>query len=183
MQIGYTGQLLAREAVRRGLRPVLAGRNGPAVQALADELQLEYRLFGLDDAAALAAELSAARLVMHCAGPFSATSAPMIEACLASGAHYLDITGEISVFEHAWQQAERAHKADVVLCPGTGFDVVPTDCLAASLANILPAAAELTLAFEAGGGLSRGTARTSVEGLAKGGCVRKDRCIKIVPLG
>lgn len=180
---GYTGQLLAREAARRGLRPVLAGRNHAAVHALADELQLESRIFGLDDGPALVAELAGMRLVMHCAGPFSATSAPMLEACLASGAHYLDITGEISVFEHAWQQSERARKADVVLCPGTGFDVVPTDCLAASLANILPAAAELTLAFEAGGGLSRGTARTSLEGLAKGGCVRRDGEMKSVPLG
>jgi short subunit dehydrogenase-like uncharacterized protein len=180
---GYTGELIAREAVSRGLRPVLAGRNGPAVQALATELQLEHRVFSLDDAGALAAGLAGMQLVMHCAGPFSATSAPMLEACLASGAHYLDITGEISVFEHAWQQSERARKADVVLCPGTGFDVVPTDCLAASLAGILPAAVELTLAFEAGGGLSPGTARTSVEALASGGCVRKDGVLKTVPLG
>ena len=178
---GYTGELTAREAVRRGMQPVLAGRNGPAVEALAQELGLSSRIFDLSqmDAESLA-DLS---LVLHCAGPFSETSAPMLEACLAAGVHYLDITGEISVFKHAWEQHERACKADIVVCPGVGFAVVPTDCLAASLVQALPAATHLTLAFEAGGGPSRGTAKTGVEGLGRGGMIRRDGELVTVPLG
>ena len=96
---GYTGELIAREALRRGLRPMLAGRDAAAIAALASELGLPGRTLGLDDPAALADALAGCRAVLHCAGPFSATAAPMISACLAAGVHYLDITGEIDVFE------------------------------------------------------------------------------------
>ncbi|MEJ8566613.1 saccharopine dehydrogenase family protein [Elongatibacter sediminis] len=179
---GYTGQLTAREAVRRGLRPILAGRNEAAVSRLAEELDLSHAVFDLDDAAAVRRELHGLRLVLHCAGPFSATSQPMIEACLAEGVHYLDITGEISVFENAHRQNDEARRADIVLIPGVGFDVVPSDCLAATLVRALPAATRLTLAFEAGGGPSPGTAKTSVEGLGRGGTVRRDGQLIRVPL-
>ncbi|NNK32531.1 MAG: NAD(P)H-binding protein [Xanthomonadales bacterium] len=180
---GYTGRLTAEEAVRRGLRPVLAGRNGPQVTELADRLGLESRVFGLDDIAEVIAGIDGQRLVLHCAGPFSVTSQAMIEACLAAHAHYLDITGEISVFENAHRQADAARRADVVLIPGTGFDVVPSDCLAAKLVEALPAATRLQLAFEASGGPSPGTAKTSVEGLGQGGRVRRDGQMVRVPLG
>lgn len=179
---GYTGRLTAHEAVRRGLRPVLAGRNREALTALGAELHLPVEVFPLDDAAVVAERLRGHRLVLHCAGPFSATSQPMIEGCLQAGAHYLDITGEISVFENAHRQAELAERADIVLIPGVGFDVVPSDCLAASLVRALPAATELSLAFEAAGGPSPGTAKTSVEGLARGGAVRRDGRLERVPL-
>jgi hypothetical protein len=112
-------------------------------------------------------------LVLHCAGPFSATARPMIEACLDSGAHYLDITGEIAVFELAHSLDARARHAGVLLCPGVGFDVVPTDCLAATLKPALPDADRLALGFDSRGGMSPGTARTSVEGLASGGRARR----------
>lgn len=177
---GYTGRLVATEAVRRGQAPVLAGRNRPAVEALARELGLESRIFDLEGD--LAARLDGMDLVLHCAGPFRNTSAPMVEACLSAGVHYLDITGEIDVFRHAWAQDERARQADVLLCPGAGFDVVPTDCLAATLVEALPAATSLVLAFEAGGGPSRGTARTSLQYLGEGGRVRKDGELVTVPM-
>jgi short subunit dehydrogenase-like uncharacterized protein len=180
---GYTGRLAAAEAVRRGLQPVLAGRDPEAIEALAGALGLPHRVFGLDEPQAVRQALQGMRLVLHCAGPFSATSQPMIEGCLAEGAHYLDITGEISVFENAWKQSEAASRADIVLCPGVGFDVVPTDCLAASLVEALPSATSLVLAFEPGGGMSRGTAKTSVEGMAKGGCIRQGGELRRVPLG
>jgi len=179
---GYTGELVAREAVSRGLRPTLAGRNAARIDALAAELGLEARCFALDDPGAIRGALAGHRLVLHCAGPFSVTSEPMLGACLDTGVHYLDITGEISVFEFAHQQADAARRADVVLAPGVGFDVVPSDCLAASLVEALPAATRLLLAFEAGGGLSPGTAKTSIEGLAQGGRIRRDGRLETVPL-
>jgi short subunit dehydrogenase-like uncharacterized protein len=179
---GYTGKLMAAEAVKRGLRPLLAGRNRAALEALAAELDLPVRVFGLTDPEQTRQGLDGMKLVLHCAGPFSATSQPMIDACVAAGVHYLDITGEISVFENAYSQSDRARHSDVVLIPGVGFDVVPTDCLAASLVNELPAATELELAFESAGGMSPGTAKTSVEGLASGGCIRRDGALLRVPL-
>lgn len=179
---GYTGKLMAEEAVRRGMKPVLAGRKAEAIAPLAEKLGLPMRAFALDDAKALREGLRGMTLVEHCAGPFSATSAPMIEACLEVGVHYLDITGEIDVFAHGHAQHERAKKAGIVVLPGSGFDVVPTDCLAAMLKRELPTANALVLAFDAGGGPSPGTAKTGVEGLGKGGRARIDGKMTRVPL-
>jgi len=179
---GYTGRLMAAEAGRRGLTPVLAGRDEAAVGAMAESLGLKYRIFSLDDPQVLREAIHGERLVLHCAGPFSVTAEPMIEACLAEGVHYLDITGEIDVFGFAHGKTEVARRADVVLIPGVGFDVVPTDCLAASVVEALPAATELKLAIEMTGGISPGTAKTSIEGFRNGGRVRRDGKLKNVPL-
>lgn len=169
---GYTGELIAREAVRSGRVPVLAGRNAAAVGRLAQELGCEARVAGLDDPAALRNLLSGIDAVLHCAGPFSVTAPPMIRACLDARVHYLDITGEIDVFEAARSLDEEARRAGVVLCPGVGFDVVPTDCLAAALGEALPDATHLALGFDSRSGLSRGTARTTIEGIGRGGRIR-----------
>src|SRR3954464_6707035 len=163
---GYTGELIAELAVRRGQRPLLAGRSAAKVAPLAERLGLEHRAFGLEDAA-----LEGVDLVVHCAGPFSAAARPMVDACLESGTHYVDITGEIDVFEAVAARDEEAKAAGVVLLPGAGFDVVPTDCVAAMLKAALPGATHLDLAFAAGGGMSPGTSKTSVEGSASGGRV------------
>lgn len=174
---GYTGELIAREAVRRGERPILAGRDAAKLEPLARELGCEVRVFGID-----AIDLRDVSLVLHCAGPFSHTSAPMVSACLAAKAHYLDITGEIAVFESVFRRHDEAVRAGVTLLPGAGFDVVPTDCLAAMLARRLPDATELWLAFyPEGGSVSRGTMKTMLENIAQGGAVRRDGQIVRVP--
>lgn len=177
---GYTAELVAREAVRTGLRPALAARRPDAARALASELGLELVALSLDDPAALASALARYAVVLHCAGPFARTSRPMADACLASGAHYLDITGEVEVFESLARRDAEAKARGVMLLPGTGFDVVPSDCLAAHLASRLPGAKHLALAFLGTGGVSHGTATTIVENLAKGGVVRRDG--KLVPV-
>lgn len=179
---GYTGKLVVEEAVRRGLRPVLAGRNAAALEAIAQPHGLPVRAFALDNGAAVRTGLNGIGLVLHCAGPFSATSGPMLEACLDVGAHYLDITGEIDVFAACHARDAEAKARGVVVLPGAGFDVVPTDCLAAMLKRELPSATSLVLAFEAGGGPSPGTALTSVEGLGKGGRARIGGELRRVPL-
>ena len=179
---GYTGELIAREAVRQGLKPTLAGRNKAKVAALAQELGLDYKAFGLDNVNAISEQLQGFKLVMHCAGPFSATSKPMMEACIKAGAHYLDITGDIAVFELAQSLNSQAEKADIVLCPGVGFDVIPTDCVAAALKEALPDATHLALGFDSRTGFSPGTAKTSTEGMAEGGKIRKNGKITTVPL-
>jgi len=179
---GYTGRLILNEAKKRNMTPILAGRNKDVIEEIATETGFESRVFELDDEQAVKQALDGVSVVLHCAGPFSATSQPMVEACVANGCHYLDITGEISVFANAHRQSDEARRADVVLMPGVGFDVVPTDCLAARLVEKLPAATTMQLAFESSGGLSPGTAKTSVEGLAGGGCVREDGKLKWVPL-
>lgn len=180
---GYTGQLVAEEALRQGMLPVLAGRDPAKVEALGSRLGLPTRVFDLHDPAHIAERLDGIDVVAHCAGPFSATSTPMIQACLASGTHYLDITGEITVFALAHAQDAAAQRAGIVICPGAGFDVIPTDCLAACLKAALPDATHLALGFDSDSGLSPGTAKTSIEALAMGGQVRENGRLRPVPLG
>jgi short subunit dehydrogenase-like uncharacterized protein len=169
---GYTGELIARAAASRGLRPVLVGRTETAVARLATELGCEYRVASLDDPGALDRALQGATVTLHCAGPFSATSAPMVEACLRQRSHYLDITGEIDVLEAVHARDAAARQAGVVLCPATGFDVVPTDCIAARIKQELPDATYLALGFASTGRPSRGTLKTSIENLSRGGRIR-----------
>ena len=176
---GYTGRLAADLAAETGLRPILAGRTEGNVRPLAEALGCPHRVFDLADAAD---HLDGVDVVLHCAGPFSATSAPMLDACIATGTHYLDITGEIAVFEAVFARHDALVAAGVVAIPGVGFDVVPTDAMAAKLAKALPSATHLELAFAGlGGGLTQGTAKTAVEGLPMGGAARIDGVITKVP--
>lgn len=179
---GYTGALIAEEAARRGLKPILGGRNRDALEALAQRLKLTRRVFELRDGTEIARNLEGVDVVLNCAGPFAYTCVPLLEACLAHKAHYLDITGEIDVFELCHHAHKRARHQGIVVAPGVGFDVVPTDSVAAMLKQRLPDANQLVLAFEAGGGPSPGTTRTSVAGLARGGRVRRNGELVDVPL-
>jgi short subunit dehydrogenase-like uncharacterized protein len=178
---GYTGSLISHEAVRRGYRPILAGRNAETLAALARKLGLEQRVFPLDDPAAVNAGLRAVSAVLHCAGPFAHTSRPMADGCLRARVHYLDITGEVEVFEALASRDGEAKKAGIMLLPGVGFDVVPSDCLAAHLKRRLPSASSLALGFLSLSHPSRGTAMTIVENLHRGGLVRRDGGLTKVP--
>ncbi len=174
---GYTGELIAREAVRRGHQPILAGRNAAKTTALARELNLPSRVFDM-----ATPDLSGIQLVVHCAGPFMHTSKAMIDACLAAGVHYLDITGEIAVFESVFKRDSEAKQRGIILLPGVGFDVVPTDAMAAALHKRMPDATDLWLAFASiAGGVSRGTMKTMMEGAGWGGAIRENGRIKRVP--
>jgi short subunit dehydrogenase-like uncharacterized protein len=178
---GYSAALIAREAVLRGQRPILAGRNADAVTALARQLGLDSRIFPLTDPAAVDAGLRDVAAVLHCAGPFMHTARAMADACLRCRVHYLDITGEIGVYEQLARRDAEAKTAGVMLLPGAGFDVVPTDCLAAHLKRRLPTATKLCLGFLAQGRFSRGTATTMTENLGHGGAIRRGGVIQRVP--
>lgn len=172
---GYVGAETARLAVASGLRPVLAGRDAGKLDALAAELGLESRAFDLQDPRRIEQGLQGLGVVLHCAGPFIYTSAPMVAACLRTGAHYLDLTGEIPVYEAVAAQDGEARRRGVMLLPGVGFDVVPSDCLAVYLKQRLPSATHLALAFKTEGpaGLPPGTQRTAIEMVSYGDRVRR----------
>ena len=179
---GYTGQLAARFAHRLGQSPILAGRDPAHIKPLARELGVEARVFDLRDPDDLARNLEDVAAILHCAGPFSATSRPMLDACIRSGTHYLDITGEIAVFESIFSRDAELRRAGIVAMPGVGMDVTPTDCLAAMLKDKLPSATHLKLALNwRNAKLSPGTAKTMVEGIPSGGIVRRDGKLVSVP--
>ncbi|MDP8225341.1 MAG: saccharopine dehydrogenase NADP-binding domain-containing protein [Candidatus Lernaella stagnicola] len=182
---GYTAGLVIDVATRRGLRPILAGRRAEAILPLAEKHGLEHRIFSLDDPAKTHDALIDVAAVAHLAGPYVHTSQAMVDACLATGTNYLDITGEFVVFESIFRLDEEARQNNVSLIPGVGFDVVSTDCLAKMLADALPDAVELELAFTAFGGkgtsISRGTLKTMIEFMTAGSVVRRDGKLEPVP--
>jgi short subunit dehydrogenase-like uncharacterized protein len=172
---GYTGELIAREAKRQGKSPTLTGRSEAKIAALGEELQLPTGVFSLTSPAEAAQQLQGISLVLNCAGPFSQTSSVMMQACMAAHAHYLDITGEIAVFESAHRLDAQAKEAGVMLCPGVGFDVVPSDCVALMLKRALPDAMQLALGFDmTAKNMSKGTATSLVESLGRNGMVRRN---------
>lgn len=170
---GYTGVRVAEAAVRRGHRPLLAGRNAKKLKALAKRLGLDYVAFSLDDVNTIADAIAGVDIVYHAAGPFVHTSAPMIRACLATRTHYLDITGEISVYENTFSYDEAARKNGIALISGVGFDVVPTDCLAKYVADQVPAATTLMTGIAAIADPSAGTTKSFLEMMPAGGVVRR----------
>jgi short subunit dehydrogenase-like uncharacterized protein len=180
---GYTGRLITQLAVRRGHRPLLAGRRPEPLSMLAREHSLPSVTLSLDDPELLKHELRRVRCVVHAAGPFVHTSKPMIDACLGSGTHYVDITGELPAFEYAFSQHDTAWRERLALIPGLGFDVVPTDSLACFVAEGLRHATRLEIAFAVLGGASGGTIKASLEGLARGNFERRDGVLEPIPLG
>jgi short subunit dehydrogenase-like uncharacterized protein len=180
---GYSGALIAQAALERGLKPVLAGRDAAKLAQLSSTLGLESRVFALDDLPATEQALQGISTILHCAGPFIHTWKPIAEACLRRGIHYLDITGEVAVFEGLARLDNEAKHSGVILLPGVGFDVVPSDCLAVHLKSRLPSATRLTLAFRSIGRSSQGTARTALENLGQPSMIRRGGKLISAPLG
>jgi short subunit dehydrogenase-like uncharacterized protein len=174
---GYTGQLIIDEAKRRGHRPVLAGRNAAKLATLGARHDLDWLALDLDYADRLNKTVDRYDLVLHAAGPFIHTSDPMIRACLAGRTHYLDITGEIGVFENTFRYDAQAQARGVCLMSGVGFDIVPTDCLARYLVEHLPEATHLETAVSSPSQLSSGTLKSALSMLdtsPAGSAVRRD---------
>jgi len=161
---------------------VLAGRNEKKLRAQAVKYDLEYRAFSLDETAKLDSALNEVDAVLHCAGPFVLTFRQMAEACLRTKKHYVDISGEIPGFEALAAMSEQAKEAGIMVLPGGGFDVAPTDCLAAHLKQRLPDATRLRLFLRGvGAGVSRGTAKSAIENMQRQGMIRKDGKLVQVP--
>jgi short subunit dehydrogenase-like uncharacterized protein len=180
---GYTGALLAEEAVRRGHRPVLAGRLARKLVPLAERLGLEHRVLNLQAKNILYQTVADFDLVFHAAGPFIHTSRPMVEACLAGETHYLDITGEVQVFEQNLTYDQQARKKGIAIISGVGFDVVPTNCLATSVAAQIPNPTQLKIAVKALAGVSSGTTKTMLEHVSEGVLLRRNGQLVQRPLG
>ena len=180
---GYTGRLIAEKAADYHSNVILSGRNEEKLKKQSEQLGLPYEAADLSDSGQMDKLLGSAGLVIHCAGPFAHTWQPMLDACIRNRCHYLDITGEIPVFEGIKARDNEIKNAGIMAMPGTGFDVVPTDCMALFLKKQLPDASHLELAFMGlGGGVSHGTAQTMAENLGSGGAIRENGKIRSVPV-
>jgi short subunit dehydrogenase-like uncharacterized protein len=173
---------VARSAKAAGLAPVLCGRDARKLAALSDALGLESRVAALSEPDQLDAALRDVAVVLNTAGPFSRTATPIVEACLRSGAHYLDITAENPAIAHVAARHAAARDRKVMLMPAVGFDVVPSDCLAAHVARRLPQARSLAMAVTELHFVTRGSIKTLFEAVDFG-MVRRGGELVRVPLG
>lgn len=178
---GYTGRLIVEDAVKKGWKPTIAGRDEAKVRKLAEQHDLDYLCFAYDDQKAWDKALADKQLLLNCAGPFVHTIEEILPACLRNGVHYTDIAGEIEVYEFIQQHSEEAKAKNIVLMPGVGFDIVPTDCLAKYLSEQMPDATHLELAFASSSGFSRGTALSLLNRFHKGSAIRENGKISWKP--
>lgn len=171
---GFTGGLIVESCVKNGLKPILAGRNASKLREVAAPFGLEHREARLDDSARLDEVLRGVKAVLHAAGPFSETSPPMVDACLRAGAHYLDVTGEVDVFEALARRHDEARRRGVMLLPGVGYDVVATDCLAAHVTRRLPSADRLAIGIAGLRYMTPASAKTFVGHAGRGVKIRRN---------
>ncbi len=171
---GQTGMLIAEEAVRRGQRPLLAGRSKERLVPLAERLGLEW-LAVERDTEEFRQAVADVDLVFQAAGPFGLTSEPVIQACLAGGTHYADIANEIPIFHMAQKYDEEARQRGICLMTGAGFGVIAADCLAKYVADQVPQATELEVAIVIYSSVtSAGATKSGLDMLREGGFVWRD---------
>ena len=127
---GYTGKLIVNICRTKNLQVVLAGRNEKQLKMQSQDSGYSYQVVESSDSEGLKKLLTPAAIVIHCGGPFRYTAKTMSDACLAANTHYTDITGEYQVFESLLKLDQKAKELNITIMPGTGFDVVPSDCLA-----------------------------------------------------
>jgi len=176
---GYIGRMAAEHAKALGLDVVIAGRNGESLESLAAQLGVPYRVFTADSQAA--ESLDGIGVLLNFAGPFAQTADALMQACIKAGVDYLDITAEINVYRLAERLGAQAAEAGVMLLPGVGWDVVPTDCLAVHVARRVQAPQSLRVALQIAGSMSRGSAMSVSEIIGAGLLARVDGLLIATP--
>ncbi|MET8002084.1 saccharopine dehydrogenase NADP-binding domain-containing protein [Nonomuraea glycinis] len=146
---GHTGRLVAAELRARGREVVLAGRDGEALKALADELGgLPVHQAALDDPEALRALAARAAVLVHCAGPFTETGRPVARAAAEAGCHYVD--HGLEQHHTAWMfdaMREPAERAGIVMITAMSFYGGLGDLLASAVAGGLTGVDRLVVAY------------------------------------
>lgn len=179
---GFTGRLIAQEAMARGHQPVLSGRSAEKLAALGDRLRLETLASGIENPRTLRETIAGFDLVVNAAGPFTYTSRPLIDACLDTQTHYLDITAaELAVYRYIYRRDADARQAGVALVPGAGFDVAATECLAAHTAAQVQKPARIRLGIQLKATPSGGSVKTMLEVIGNGRLARIDGRLQQLP--
>jgi short subunit dehydrogenase-like uncharacterized protein len=186
---GYTGRRTAQAMVRRGLRPVLAGRDATRLAALAGQLGgLPTRVADANDPASVRALIGRGDVLVSTVGPFCRWGQAALHAATGAGAVYLDSTGEPPFIRQVFEQAgPLAERSGASLITAFGYDYVPGN-LAAALALRRCAAvvhrvevAYLVTGVGRAQALSRGSLASAVELLAEPGYHWRDG-IRPVPV-
>ncbi len=180
---GFTGRSVAQAFSDAGIDVVLSGRNRVKLGELAESLQLPWKATRLDEPEVLDRLVASASMVLNAAGPFAGTCVPLVESCLRVRRHYVDLSGEYPSFSAIERYHPEAIENNVMLMPGAGFVVVPSDCLAVHLKNRMPEARYLRLAFSSVESFSRGTLRAMLNLVARNVVIRRHGSMTTVPVG
>jgi short subunit dehydrogenase-like uncharacterized protein len=164
---GYTGRMAATYAKEAGLEIVIAGRDSIPLAELAMALEVESRLFALDNDEDIAKTLNGVAVLLNCAGPFHRTAKPLMRACIASGVHYLDIAAELDSYRLAEELDAQARSAGVMLLPGSGGSVAMMGCLAQHVVKRVPEPQSIRIALHVSGSMSRGSALSATENMTE----------------
>lgn len=170
---GYTGALVAAQLVASGIRPVLAGRNRDSLLTLARPWGLDIHVGGLTDGLP-----EGTRVLVNCAGPFDITQPPLLRASMVAGSHYLDLAGEVDEHVAAMRQGAEADERGVLVLPGAGFGIVPSEGLLSAVVARLATATHATVALKTVGPASRGTAEVVLGSLRTPGVHRRDGILR-----
>jgi len=171
---GFSGKLILKEAQKQGVELVIAGRNKKEIKKASDEFNFPYRIASLDNDLEINDMLKDIDCLFNAAGPFSQTTKPLIKACIAMGIHYVDLSGEIDDYIAVHSHNKTAIENNVMLLPGVGFDIVPTDCLGLYTSKKIKDPSELNFYIKGFDDISSGTATTAIEAIGKGIRFRKD---------
>lgn len=169
---GYTGRLVVAELVRRGAKPLVAGRNESKLAALAQEHGgLPTMTADVTQPQSLGAVAARSRVLINCAGPFVDLGEPVVDAAIQAGSHYLDTTGE-QPFVRAVQERDRAaRERGVAVVPAHAFEIALADCGAALLSRGYRDIASLEVVYATRFRASQGTKRSALKVLgAEGRC-------------
>ncbi|KAL7907078.1 Saccharopine dehydrogenase domain-containing protein [Trichoderma velutinum] len=162
---GYTGRLASEYSKSIGLNAVVAGRSTGSIKQLADSLGFSYRTFDANDRQAVDENLRGIRVLLNCAGPFARTAEPLMDACIRSGVHYLDVSAELISYQLAEQKNDEAKAANVMLLPGCGGSVAMLGCLAGHAIKSINKVTSIDIALFVAGAMSRGSAISAAEGV------------------
>ena len=175
---GYTGRLVAHEAAGSTAPVILAARDPEKLAAIAEQVGIATtQQVDVTDEASLERLIRPGDAVINTAGPFTELGEPVIEACIAAGAHYVDITGEqpfMRAMHHKYHVP--ALRAEVAVVNAMAFEYALGDCAVAVTAEGLRRPLRSLDVIYAWGGAasSRGTRRTVLRMLGTRGWVRRD---------
>ncbi len=135
---GFTGRqavrALARQTANAPLRWAVAGRNADKLRkVVADHVPAgspppEVLTVDLTDLDALAGFAAGTRVLLNLAGPYALTGEAVVQACIAGGTHYFDLSGETFWIRQLIARHHRAaERARVKIIPCAGYESLPFD--------------------------------------------------------
>lgn len=173
---GFTGKLIIEQCHTIETSPVLAGRDREKLKKLSEESGYSYRVFDLTNQDKIERELREFDFVVNVAGPFWKDIELLVNACINSHTDYIDLVAGPELSE----LHESALMKDVMLLPGVGFSIVPSDCLKGYLLTKCPDATHYSVFISGLNSVSRGTARGGFEIFKKGILFRRNGSLERV---